>query len=106
MTWAYPSDGDNALPVTSRFGMTFNEFIDVKSAWEGSVRLYATDAGPDAGRVDGVVSAQENIVNFVPSCALQPGTSYTLEIPSGGILDFAGNAIEESFAASFRTAGG
>lgn len=106
VTWVHPPDGEQSLAVTSRFGVTFNEQVDVKSAWVGSVRLYATDLGADAGRVDGVVSAQENAVSFVPSCRLAPGTRYTLEIPAGGIIDFSGNPTAETFTATFETAGG
>jgi hypothetical protein len=105
VTWAYPPDGATDLPPTSRFGVTFDEFVDVKSAWEGSVRLYRTDADPDEGRVDGVVSAQDVFVNFHPFCALEPGTNYTLEIPAGGVVDFNGNAVAETFTATFTTAG-
>ena len=77
VTWVFPRDGAVDLTPTSRIGMTFSEMVDVKSAWEGSVRLYDTELGPDAGRVVGVISAQENIVNFVPRCPLEPGRSYT-----------------------------
>lgn len=106
VTWVFPRDGAADLTPTSRFGMTFSEMVDVKSAWEGSVRLYDTELGPEAGRVVGVISAQENIVNFVPRCPLEPGRSYTLEVPSGGVADFSGNATEQAFAATFTVAGG
>lgn len=105
VTWAHPSDGASSLPPTSRFGVTFSEFVDIKSAWEGSMRLYRTDLGPDAGRVSGTVSAQESVVSFVPSCPLEQGASYTLEIPGGGIVDFAGNAVTEPFSATFSIGG-
>ncbi len=104
VSWVYPADGATDLPLTSRFGVTFDEFVDVKSAWEGSVRLYETGTDPDETRVDGVVSAQEVFVNFHPFCPLEPGTSYTLEIPAGGIVDFNGNAVAETFTATFTTA--
>jgi hypothetical protein len=45
----------------------------------------------------------EAIVNFWPDEPLLPSTSYTLEIPAGGIEDFSGNAIEEPFTATFTT---
>jgi hypothetical protein len=104
VSWVYPPDGATDLPRTSRFGVTFDEFVDVKSAFEGSVRLYETGTDPDETRVDGVVSAQEVFVNFHPFCPLEPGKSYTLEIPAGGIIDFSGNAVSETFTATFTTA--
>lgn len=100
VTFVWPADGASAVPVTSRVGVTFGEFVDVKSAFEGSVRLTETDSGD---RVPGVVSAQETIVNFHPYCPLASGTSYTLEIPAGGIVDFNGNATTEAFTATFTT---
>ena len=88
--------------IESALGVVpLSEFADVKSAWEGSVRLYETGTDPDATRVRGFVSAQENIVNFVPAAPLEPGRQYTLEIPAGGLSDFSGNAIAEPFAATY-----
>lgn len=100
VTYVWPADGATAVPSTSRVGVTFGEMVDVKSAFEGSVRLMETESG---ARVAGVVSAQESIVNFHPFCPLAPGTSYTLEIPAGGVTDFNGNATAEGFTATFTT---
>lgn len=102
VTWSWPKDGATALPRGSRFGFTTSEPVDSASAWEGSVRLYAS--GP-AGKtkIDGYVSAQENIVNFVPKAPLAPNTTYTLEVPAGGLTDFSGNAIAEAFTITVTT---
>ena len=100
VTWAVPFDGEVGLPPTSRFAVTFGEMIDVGSAWEGSVRLYRAGGTPDAGRVAGVVSAQETIVTFTPYCPLAPG-EYVLELPPGGVRDVSGNALAETFTARF-----
>lgn len=104
-TWSWPPDGAADLPPTSAVGVTFDEFVDVRSAWEGSVRLYETGTDPALTRVDGFVSAQENIVNFRPRAPLKPATRYTLEIPAGGVADFDGNRIAETFTVRFTTAG-
>ncbi len=95
VTWAWPPP-DAVVAPTSRFGVTFNEFVDPKSAFEGSVRLYRTGE-PETGRIPGTVSAQESIVNFHPFCALEPG-SYTLEVMAGGIVDFNGNPVVLPYA--------
>ncbi len=100
VTWAWPADGASALAPTSRFGVTFDEMIDVHSAWEGSVRLHRAGGTPDEGRIAGVVSAQETIVTFTPYCALESG-EYVLEIPAGGVRDVSGNAVTEGFTATF-----
>ncbi|MBL9104710.1 MAG: Ig-like domain-containing protein [Myxococcales bacterium] len=105
VTWAWPADGATGLAVTSRFGLTFNEMIDVKSAWAGSVRLYEAGTDPASTRVDGHVSVQEHIVTFAPKAPLKPGTQYTLELPAGGVRDYSGNPLVAAFTASFTTAG-
>ncbi|HET6585765.1 MAG TPA: Ig-like domain-containing protein [Nannocystaceae bacterium] len=105
VVWSVPSDGANDLAPTSRIGVVLDEMIDVKSAWAGSVRVYLDGVDPALGRVDGHVSAQENIVNFSPLAPLEPGATYVLEIPAGGIVDYNGNAIEEAFSISFTIAG-
>lgn len=103
VTWAWPDDQASDLATTSRIGITFSEHIDALSAWEGSVRLYETSTDPEFTRVDGYVSAQESIVNFWPIQPLKPNTSYTLEIPAGGISDFNGNSITEAFTMQIST---
>ena len=102
VTWVWPADGAEGLATTSRFGVTFNEMISVKSAWDGSVRLYDADLGPQEGKIEGHISVQENVVNFWPVEPLQSGRSYTLEIPAGGIVDYNGNPIEDAFEATFH----
>lgn len=104
-TWVFPEPDTTAtLPPTSRFGVTFDESIDVLSAHEGSVRLYRADAAsPDEGRIPGLVSAQEHIVNFHPFCPLERGVEYVLELPSGGVTDYAGNALTSTLTYRFRT---
>ena len=105
VSWAWPADGAVQIAVSSRLGLVFNEMIDPKSAWEGSVRLYETGSDPAATRVDGIFSVQENILNMWPE-ALEPGTSYTLELPAGGLRDYNGNALGDTFRLTFRTVGG
>lgn len=106
-TWVFPDPAASATtPIarTSRFGVTFDEGIEVFSAHEGSVRLHRADAAsPDEGRVAGLVSAQEHVVHFTPLCPLEPGVEYVLEVPAGGVTDYAGNPIETTVTYRFRT---
>ncbi len=100
----WPADGAENVDTRSRFGISFDEMIDVLSAHEGSVRLYRADAEtPDEGRVLTYVSAQESIINVHPRCALEPDTEYVLELPAGGVQDFSGNALAESVSIRIRT---
>lgn len=104
VNWSVPADGAQGLAPTSRIGVTFNEMVAPKSAWEGSVRLYETEH-PEV-HVSGMINVQESVVNFTPVGVLTPGTQYTFEIPAGGIVDYNGNAVTESFSISFTIAGG
>jgi hypothetical protein len=106
VTWAWPADGTTGLPVSSRVGVTFNEMVEPKSVWRGSVRLYATGADGMPEPVEGRLSVQENVVNFSPITVLSPGTEYTFEIPAGGVADYNGNRIEEPFQITLTTIGG
>lgn len=101
VNFVWPRDGATDVALSSRIGVTLDEHVEVRSAFEGSVRVYETETG---ARVAGVVSAQEGFINFHPRCALDANTSYTLELPAGGVTDFSGNALTEPFTSEFLTA--
>nr|WP_255216668.1 Ig-like domain-containing protein [Pseudenhygromyxa sp. WMMC2535] len=105
LTFVWPADAATGVATTSRVGVSFDEMIEPKSAFEGSVRLYETGTDPAQTRVEGWISTQESIVNFAPKQALKPGTSYTLELPAGGLVDYNGNALAETLTSTFTTAG-
>lgn len=102
VSWMWPPDGAT-VPLITRFGLTLSEPVDIKSAWEGSVRVYKSGTDPAETRLNGHISAQENIINFVPRAPLDPDTEYTMEIPAGGLTDISGNPLEESVVATFMT---
>ena len=103
VTWSYPPDGSKNLRLSSRIGVTFSEWVDIKSAWKsGHVVLYKTSAGP-AARLAGLVNAAENVVNFSPDVPLEANTNYTFEIPAGGIEDFNGNKLKTGFKMTVTT---
>jgi len=104
VTWSWPVTGATDVPRNARLGLAVNESVDVASAWEGSVRVYVEGTDPATTRVDGIVSAQETIVNFTPRCPLAAATTYVLEAPAGGLHDFSGNALAEPFSVTFTTA--
>jgi hypothetical protein len=85
--------------------VTFDEQIEARTAWEGSVRLYRADAAsPDEGRVAVAISTQESIVSVVPLCPLDAGVEYVLEVTADGVQDWSGNAIADTVTFRFRTA--
>lgn len=101
--WSWPDDQATEVPPTSIIGVTFTEFVDPKSLHAGSIRLYETGTNPAVTRVDGWISGQEMIANFVPRAPLLRGTRYTLEIPAGGVADYNGNTIDVPFFLEFTT---
>jgi hypothetical protein len=103
VNWVYPPSGAAGLALTSRIGVTFDEGVDYQSAWRpGAVRMYPTALGPGAS-IDADVSVVDTIVNLVPSEPLAPQTSYTFEVVAGGVEDHLGNAIQDTFTATFTT---
>jgi hypothetical protein len=81
----------------------FGEMVDPGSVFEGSVRVYEAGTDPAVTRVDGHLSAQETLVNFWPVEPLRPGTTYVVDVPAGGVADFAGNRTGTGFTSTFST---
>jgi hypothetical protein len=102
-TWSYPADGAKNLRLSSRIGVSFSESIDVKSAWKaGHVMLYETALG-QSSRVATEINVQDTIVNVSPTSPLKANTSYTLEIPAGGLEDFNANKLQTGFKIAITT---
>ncbi|MFV8756435.1 Ig-like domain-containing protein [Nannocystaceae bacterium ST9] len=104
--YVWPADGASEVKLTSRIGIGFSEMVEPRSVFAGSVRLYETGTDPALTRVDGFLSIQEHIVSFAPATLLDPGTQYTLEIPAGGVVDYNGNPVAETFTSTFTSFGG
>ncbi len=93
-----PADGAVWIPVTGRVGLSFDEVVEPLSVHAGSFRVW-----DEAGRaVPGRFYAQEHIANFVPD-ALEPDTSYFVEVPAGGIADVSGNPTSATLRFGFST---
>ncbi|KQV92837.1 LamG-like jellyroll fold domain-containing protein [Rhizobacter sp. Root1221] len=86
--------------VTSRIGVAFTDNI-----LSGTVNASTFIVRPVGGSaLAGTYSAQLGIVNFAPAQPLQPDTSYEVVVPSGGMRDYAGNAVATAFTSTFKTA--
>ncbi|MCA9608682.1 MAG: Ig-like domain-containing protein [Myxococcales bacterium] len=94
-----PADGATDQPLTTRVGLTFTEFVSMNSVFRGSVIL----RGPDGVPLDAHLSGQEGIVHLWPERILAPSTTYTVEVPAGGITDLNGNPTTAAFTSSFTT---
>ncbi len=93
-----PVHGATFQARTSRIGVVFDEMIEPKTVFSGSFRVWS-----DAGPVPGSFNVQENIVNFTPDAPLLADTTYTVEVPSGGLTDTVGNPTAETLLFSFST---
>ena len=95
-----PTDGATDQPLSTRIGLTFDEFVEMNSVWAGSVLLRETESGRV---VQAHLSGQEGVVNLWPVHPLSPATEYTLTVPAGGVTDLNGNATASTFGATFTT---
>lgn len=95
-----PRDGATDLALSTRVGVTFDEFVELGTVWRGSFRVQV--AGTDQP-IAGEYSGQEGAVNFWPAEPLRPDTDYEVVIPAGGVADHNGNAVVTEFRSTFRT---
>jgi hypothetical protein len=95
-----PRDGDEKVPLTSRIGLTFDEFVDIGSLFPGS--FFVREVGETAV-LRGHYSGQEGIVNFWPEAPLRADTEYEVIVPAGGVVDFNGNPTAREFRSTFTT---
>jgi hypothetical protein len=106
VNWIVPADGATDQPLSTRIGMTFDEFVELGSVWSGSVQVRAMGPGAsDQGTpIEGWFSGQDAQVNFWPAHPLAPGTTYEVIVPAGGVTDVSGNPTTTELRASFTTA--
>ena len=95
-----PRDGATGQSLSTRVGLTFNEFVELGTVWRGS--LIVREVGATAP-VEGHYSGQEGIVNFWPARPLRPDATYEVIVPAGGARDYAGNPVATTFRSTFRT---
>lgn len=89
---------DNVNPATG-IGISFSDVLDFDSVSEASLQILDPQGLPIAG----TYSQQNGIVNFMPHNPLQPFTRYRILVSANGVTDVMGNAIAETFTASFTT---
>ena len=95
-----PRDGETDAPLSTRVGMTFDEFVAMESVWEGSVVLREVASG---ARVEAHLSGQEGVVNLWPVRPLSPESEYELVVPAGGVTDLNGNPTSAEHRSRFTT---
>ena len=94
-----PKSNDVNRALTSRIGITLTDNIQFESINKNT--FIVRPIGGEA--LDGKYSYQFSIANFAPNQPLKPNTTYEIVIPAGGMKDYSGNAIEETFVSYFST---
>jgi DNA-binding beta-propeller fold protein YncE len=85
--------------VTSRVGITLSDQIDTRTI--NTTNFIVRPLGGSA--IPGRFSNQTGIVNFWPDTPFQANSTYEIHLPAGGIKDFAGNGLRQSFTSRFST---
>lgn len=96
-----PKNNATNQNVLSRIGITLTDNVDLRTVTSSTFVVRPVGGATLAGKY----SAQSGIVNFSPDQPLQPGTTYEVVVPAGGMKDDAGNGVPTAFTARFTTAG-
>ncbi|UXH80017.1 Ig-like domain-containing protein [Roseateles amylovorans] len=94
-----PANGAGQQGLSSRIGLGLSDSILPESVHAGSFIVRPVGGNTLAG----TYSVQLGIINFSPAEPLQPGTTYEVLLPAGGVKDYAGNGIASDYHASFTT---
>lgn len=94
-----PKDGATGQAVTSRIGLSFTDNIELATVDTRSFIVRPMGGEP----LQGTWGVNMSILNFDPKDDLQPGTTYEVILPAGGIKDYVGNGIAEEFRSTFTT---
>lgn len=86
--------------LTSRIGLSFTDNIDLTTV-NNETFIVRLKGGGSA--LTGRYSHQFSILNFSPNSPLLPNSTYEVVLPAGGIKDYAGNSIAETYVSYFST---
>jgi len=95
-----PASGATNVGRDQPVSVTFNNSILSGSANSNNSQLYAGQALQDAGSY--TLSADNRTLTFSVG-ALNNNTTYTIELPAGGISDMSGNKLANTFTSTFST---
>ncbi|OQX67103.1 MAG: hypothetical protein B6A08_17000 [Sorangiineae bacterium NIC37A_2] len=97
--WVIPKAGATGQALTTRIGISFTDNIELATVDARSFIVRPVGGQPIAGTFGVTMS----VLNFEPNEPLQPGTTYEIILPAGGVKDLVGNGIAEEFKATFTT---
>jgi hypothetical protein len=94
-----PKDQATAVSVKSRIGVTFSDTIELATVNAASFIVRPVGGQPLAGKW----GLRMGVVNFDPDQDLQPGTTYEVVLPAGGVGDLVGNRLASEWKTTFTT---
>jgi hypothetical protein len=94
-----PGNGSTGNSTKSRVGVTFSDNIELATVNGASFIVRTVGGQPLPGRYGVTMS----VVSFDPDQDLQPGTTYEVVLPKGGIADYVGNTLATEWKSTFTT---
>lgn len=88
------------VPVDSSVSVTFNKSINPGTTGGKNSLLFSGQSLQDSGSVTMSNDGQTFTFNVGE---LNPNTTYTIELPAGGIADWSGNTLASDYTATFTT---
>jgi hypothetical protein len=94
-----PKDGSTDVATTSRIGLSFSDNIELATVNSASFIVRPVGGEPLSGRF----GVRMGVLNFDPEDDLEPGTTYEVVLPQGGIADYVGNTLTDEWSSTFTT---
>jgi hypothetical protein len=94
-----PNNNATGVSTKSRIGITFSDNIELATVNAASFIVRPVGGQPLAGKW----GSRMGVVNFDPDADLQPGTTYEVVLPRGGLADLVGNTLATEFRSTFTT---
>ena len=94
-----PKNQESGVPTTSRIGLSFSDNIELATVNGASFIVRPMGGAPLSGKY----GVRMGVLNFDPDEDLQPGTTYEVVLPAGGIADLVGNTLASEWTSTFTT---
>jgi hypothetical protein len=94
-----PKDATTDNSVKSRIGITFSDNIELATVSPASFIVRPVGGAPLTGKY----GLRNSVVNFDPDEDLEPGTTYEVVLPKGGLTDLVGNELAAEWKSTFTT---
>jgi hypothetical protein len=94
-----PGNSSTGVSTKSRIGLTFSDNIELATVNGASFIVRPVGGQALSGRY----GVRMSVVNFDPDQDLQPGTTYEVVLPKGGIADYVGNTLATEWKSTFTT---